>query len=255
MKPRHLDLFIILIAVLGWRLWLDCARAADHNNLEEGLPTQVEDAYPIAYGGREIQGLFRFEKTDKSENRYAFVPRIEYGFARNWQAKLEVPIFPGNADRRGSGDIRLEALYNFNTESLWLPAFALSGGIDIPAGTKTRGVDPRLKFIMTKSISQTGLDRIHFNFGWRHNFENRSDERDDPFTTILGYSRRLGADTTLVADFVREWKIEKKQESNILELGLRRQLDPLTLIAIGGGGGIGDESPKFRITLGFQRSF
>ena len=36
-----------------------------------------------------------------------------------------------------------------------------------------------------------------------------SDERKNLFATILGYSRRLGADTTLVAGFVREWEIQK----------------------------------------------
>jgi len=256
MNRAGIQLFALSLAVtLLLSPGAEFAAAADHSNLEEGLPTQVEDAYPIALGGREIQALFRFDKTKKGENLFHIVPRLEYGFAANWQGKLEVPILAGNADRRGSGDIRLELLYNFNTEGLIVPAFALTGGLDFPSGIKSRGVDPRLKFIVTKSITQTGLDRLHFNFAWRHNFRNRGDERQNLFTTILGYSRRLDADTTFVADFVRELEIEKKQESNVFEFGVRRQLDPLTTVSAAAGPGVGDESPKYRIVLGVQRSF
>ena len=43
-------------------------RAADHTNLEEGLPTRVEDAYPIAYRAFEFQGLARYENLDAEED-------------------------------------------------------------------------------------------------------------------------------------------------------------------------------------------
>lgn len=72
---------------------------------------------------------------------------------------------------------------------------------------------------------------------------------------ILGYSRRLDADTILVADFVREQKREKNVEANIVEVGIRRQITPLTVLSFGLGAGTGDESPEFRATAGFQRSF
>ncbi|MFN7141083.1 MAG: hypothetical protein ACK4UN_17270, partial [Limisphaerales bacterium] len=75
------------------------------------------------------------------------------------------------------------------------------------------------------------------------------------YTAIIGYSRRLNADTLIVADFVREQERERGENSNIVEVGIRRQITPLTLIAIGLGAGIGEESPDFRATAGFQKSF
>jgi hypothetical protein len=107
---------------------------------------------------------------------------------------------------------------------------------------------------MTKSITKTGLDRIHLNLAWKHNAGAGAEQRDDLYRAILGYSRRLGADTTIVVDFVREQEIEKRHEANIFEVGIRRQITPLTLVAVGLGAGIGDESPPFRATFGFQRS-
>lgn len=230
-------------------------QAADHLNLEEGLPAEVEDAYPIAFRGREIQTAFRYDRTEDGEDRYVIDPRIEFGFAPNWQGKISVPFFLGSADRTDSGNIGLEAFYNFNTEGLVLPAFALSARGDLPTGKDSAGVDTTLKAIMTKSISKTGLDRIHLNLAWKHNAGARAEQRDDLYRAIIGYSRRLDADTTIVADFIREQEIEEKKEANIFELGIRRQITPLTLIAVGLGAGVGDESPKFRATLGFQKSF
>lgn len=37
------------------------ARAADHMNLDEGLPVTIEDAFPIPYRQREVQALGQYE--------------------------------------------------------------------------------------------------------------------------------------------------------------------------------------------------
>ena len=102
------------------------AHAADHNNLEEGLPVEVEDAYPTAYTNTEFQLQGRYERTSKGDDQFVLRPALEYGFAPNWQGKIELPFRLGEGDTRGSGDIGLELFHNFNTETLSTPAFALS---------------------------------------------------------------------------------------------------------------------------------
>jgi hypothetical protein len=245
------SLFVCLVSSIP-----SLIEASDHTNLEEGLPVQVEDAYATAYRNIELQFFTRYERTDDRENLFTFVPRLEYGVIRNAQLALEVPVLAGNADKTGSGDIVLHGLYNFNTESIWVPALALSGGIDISTGRNTAGLDTRLKLIASKMVYPftTWLHRVHLNLEWIHNNGRMSEERANRYRAILGFSARLDNDTLLVTDLVREQQREKKKESNIFELGLRRQLTPLTLIMLGGGVGIGDESPKFQVTLGFQHS-
>jgi hypothetical protein len=230
-------------------------RAADHHNLEEGLPTEIEDAYPVGFRGREVQAAFRYERTDDNEDRFVIDPRVEVGFAPNWQAKVSVPFFLGSADRTDSGNVGLEAFYNFNVEGLVLPAFALSGRTDFPTGKDSAGLDTTLKAIMTKSISKTGLDRIHLNLAWKHNAGSRHGQRDDLYRLVVGYSRRLDADTTVMVDFIREQEVEDDHEANLFELGVRRQITPRILVGLGVGAGVGDESPKFRTTLALQKSF
>ena len=241
-------------------LW-QCAlpvQAADHQNLEEGLPTDLEDADPIEYLGREAQAQLRYERqrNRRGKNLFTLDPRLEYGFVRNGQVAISAPFLLGSGDRTGGGDLTLSALYNFNTESLSLPAFAVSARTEFPTGYDTAGVGTELKFIATKTLGNgSHLDRLHLNVSWLHNTAVHNTQRSDRYRAILGYSRRLGPDTILVTDFERLEELDRGRNDNIVELGIRRQVTPLTVLSIGAGAGIGHDSPDYRITAGFQRSF
>lgn len=236
-------------------LWQEAAQAADHLNLEEGIPLEVEDAYPVPYKGRELQGVFRYERND-GEDILLFEPRIEYGFAPNWQGRIAVPFEFGSGVEDGLGDVGLELFYNFNAEGLELPAFAVSVGADFPTGDNSAGVDPTVKFITTKTLG-TGenLDRLHLNLSYTYNDQNRTAERSHLFGATLGYSRRLNSETLLVTDLVYEQEKEENEDVLLLELGARYQLTPLSVLAIGAGAGLTGDSPDFRITGAFQYSF
>jgi hypothetical protein len=245
---------------LGWllaALLLSCgvAYASDHSNLEEGLPVEVEDAYAIGRGGREIQTLTRYEHTADDKDRVVLEPRLEVGLWNNLQGRVSLPFYLGSASRTDSGNIALELFYNFNTEGLYLPAFAVSLRADMPTGTDSRGVDTTLKAIATRSVSRTGLDRVHLNVAWEHNGGAYPDQREHMYRLVVGYSRRVTADWLLVADLVRETEIEKDHESNLVEAGFRGQITPLLVLGIGIGVGIAEESPDVRTTISLQHAF
>lgn len=224
-------------------------------NLEEGLPTEVEDAYPTAFGNREIQGQLRYERKN-GENVFGIQPQLECGFARNWQGKISLPFIAGGGDKTGSGDIGLEAFYNFNTESLKTPAIALSGRVDFPTGSNSSGVDTQLKFIATKTLGAGELlQRLHLNLIYRNNAKAEVNERSNRYSGILGYSQRLGPDMLLVTDYVYEQDRERGKNSQILEVGVRRSITPLLVGSVGFGVGLNQDSPDFRLTGAFQKSF
>ena len=225
----------------------------DHFNLEEGLPTSVEDAYPTGFRNREFQIGPQYDRADGGEDRILLNPRLEIGLLRNTQLAVTVPVLLGSADKTGSGDIRVDALYNFNTEGLTLPALALAARADVPTGADRRGVDAEFTFVATRSISNW-LDRLHLNVIYMRAGDPGPTERRDRYAVILGYSGRLGPDMILVGDVLREQEREEGVESNIVELGVRRQITPLLILALGVGAGIGDESPDVRLTLGLQRT-
>ena len=235
-------------------LCIDTAVASDHLNLEEGIPTEVEDAYPIPFKGREIQTILQYER-DGDADRILLEPRIEYGVAPNTQVQLSVPFSFGDGGVNNIEDIGVEVLYNFNTESINVPAFAIAVGADFPSGPDSSGVDPSVGLVVTKTIGNANLDRLHLNLGYTRNFDAAVDERSDLFAAILGYSRRLNSDTMLVSDFVFEQEEEDGEDAYLLELGIRHQIDPQTVFAVGAGAGLTGNSSDVRVTLGVQRSF
>jgi hypothetical protein len=233
------------------------AAAADHDNLEEGLPVTIEDAFPIAYRGREVQGLVRYDNTDDREGAHLFTlePRFEFGAFRNFQAEIRVPYRVGSAGDAETGEAAFEGLYNFNAETLTLPAFALKAGVGVPFGPDTQGAETRLKAILTKTIGETWVNRkIHLNASWVHKFDAMDDERDDRYVLAFGYSQPLRSDLLLVADIVREQELEEDKAINLVEAGLRWQMTPLTVLTAGVGAGFGPDSPDVRATIGFQHA-
>ncbi|RJR54822.1 MAG: meta-pathway of phenol degradation [Desulfobacteraceae bacterium] len=230
--------------------------AADHYNLEEGLPVTIEDALPTAYRNREVQGLVRWDHTKEGEEHFRLEPRFEFGLWRNLEAEVTVPFNYGSAvDDKGIGDVEVSALYNFNQETLLFPALSLSGAAIFPTSDEGEGVDTRAKFIATKAIGRSSkFHRLHLNVVWNHNTDALHDERDDYYSAIIGYDRAITADAFLVLDIVREQQKEKDQTYNLLEAGIRYQCNPLTVFTFGVGTGIGDDSPDFRAVVGFQRS-
>lgn len=240
-----------LIGGLGLFLSPSRSIAADHLNLEEGLPTEVEDAYPLPYKGREIQNVLKYERNGDAD-QILIEPRFEYGIAPNTQVRLSVPFSFGDGVN-DIQDVGLEVFYNFNAESLTLPAFAMSVSAAFPTGSDSSGVDPTVKLLATKTIGNTFMERLHVNVGYTHNFDADVMERDDRFSAVVGYSRRLNSDTMLVSDVVYEQDDEIDEDSIIVELGIRHQINPQTVFSVGAGAGFTPDSPDFRLTVGIQK--
>jgi len=229
--------------------------AHDHTNLERGIPIEIEDAYPTAFENREFQGILRTRRTEEKNYEYELVPILEYGFIRNGELELAVPVrfLPG--ENNDSGNIELEALYNFNFEGLLLPAFSLKAGIEIPTGMNATGWAPAATLLVSKTLSRgSWFHALHLNAAWLRNSDAGIDERLNRYRITLGYELRLDPNNMVLMDLQREQQKERKNESNLFEIGLRHQWNPLTVLAIGTGVGFSDESPDFRATLGFQRS-
>ena len=80
-----------------------------------------------------------------------------------------------------SGDLSIGALYNFNTETLQLPAFAARIEVGLPTGVNSRGVDTELTGVMTRSF---GRWRTHVNLGYTFLGSPQQNERVHFYPTI-----------------------------------------------------------------------
>jgi hypothetical protein len=227
---------------------------ADVSNLEEGFPTALTDAYPIAYLGREAQLVNRFVRTHEDEDGFMFEPRLEFGFPRNTQISVAVPFQAGELEPDGIEDVRVEALYNFNQESLAIPAVSAIAGLEAPTGDDSHGVDPIVGAVMMKTLGRSPLmHRLHVIGRYQFNAEDQESERDGRYEAVIGYSRRVSPQLFVVFDYLREQELEQDREVNLVEAGLRYGLTPTWVLSAGAGFGIGAESPEVQATIGLQK--
>ena len=243
-----------LILILGIFIF-SMANAHDHLNLEHGIPLEVEDAYVTPYKNREFHAYMFYDRLSKNKDKLLLVPRLELGLFRNFQFELASPFEFGDRDKKQTRNIELDGLYNFNMETFYLPGISMGGGVFLPTGEGRNGYDTHIKLNLTKTLPiPVSLHRIHANVDWIQNSDPKSSERNNAFKYVFGYQVRLGTDDFIIADYFYEEQLQKKMEMQMVELGWRHQLNPLTVIATGVGAGLTDESPDFRVNISFQRS-
>src|SRR5262245_15462747 len=227
-------MFGIIAAMAG------VAEAIDHKNLDEGRPTRLEDAYPIAHQEIAIETGAGFALLNRGPNRGFFPIEVLYGALPNLQLGLGSTLFTDQhdiEDRPKSGDLRVSALYNFNQETLTLPAFAGKLSLTTPTGVDAHGYGIELKAIVTKSIDRLSF---HFNGGYEFLTGSSRTERDGRYEFALGASYPVGAPmftrATLVADVFAEQPVTRGASTVVgTEIGLRYQLTPSIVWDVGIG--------------------
>lgn len=247
-------LSVLLLSSAGWQS-VATASESDVEEVEKGSPTQIEDAYPLEYRELDVEGLFRYERVNQ-KSRYVYSPRVEYGFAPNWQVRLTAQLFTGTADVSESGNLQAEILRNFTTERRWIPALAVSAVGDFPTGHVAHGIDTTLKLLASKSLG-TSIPRpqVHFNFTWTHHGGRTTAERSDLYGLIVGYSRLLTTQMTLVADYFRQQLPLAGRTEDVIELGFRRAVSKTTVIAFGAGYGLNSDSRDLHVQTSIEITF
>jgi len=241
---------VLILAACWWP-----ARAADHRNLEAGIPVTVEGAYPIKHRERTFEGVLGYQRLPGSTSQGGFLPEIEYGFLPNWQFNLGAQLVgrsPGASD--GFGNVEAAVLHNFNTETLRLPAFALKAEAEFPTGVNARGVDLAAKAILTKTLRN---HRVHLNAGPTWIGSPEPGERSRRWEAVAGWDRPVTFQSLLVADFVvRESERRGDPAVTAAEVGLRLQMTPQQVLSFGVGVGLtGRDRQRVYFTVAVSRAF
>jgi hypothetical protein len=130
-------------------------------------------------------------------------------------------------------------LYNFNTETLNVPAFAVRAEADLPTGVRSEGIDTQFTGIMTRSY---GRLRFHLNAGYTFLGSPQSQERSGAYRVVaalsypIGYPRRF-RETLIVDVYTRQSDLIGQPNNTGVEVGLRHQLSSRIVL----DGGIGTE--------------
>ena len=142
---------------------IPATQAIDHSNLDAGRPLRMEDPYPIAIGEVTFETGLRYANERHARDRGSLPVEILYGAYSGLQLGIGSEIFtdPRTIDgQEKSGDLHVSALYNFNQETLTLPALGIKGTLNLPTGVRSSGMDFEVKGLVTKSFNRLSL---HFN--------------------------------------------------------------------------------------------
>ncbi len=234
----------LLLALVGLMVWLSpqASWALDHDNLDKNRPLRIEDAYPLAKGELGLEGGARFLDRRQGRTRFAFQPQVLYGAFYNTQLEIGGDLVTEPTSIEGaekSGDLRVGGLYNFNTETLNLPAMAVKLEGEFPTGVRSKGVDGTLAGILTRTF---GRWRTHLNAEYTVVGSARGGERNGLYRLVLGLSYPLGYPMrfreTLIADvFTRQSDLSGGRNPTGIEIGLRHQFSSRIVL----DGGIGTE--------------
>ena len=138
-----------------------------------------------------------------------------------------------------SGDLHLGVLYNFNTETLALPAMAVRVEADLPTGVSSKGVDTQVTGILTRSF---GRLRAHLNLGYGLLGSPQGEERPAGYRAVAAVSYPLGyptsfRDTVIASVYTRQSDLRGQRNHAGVEIGVRHQLSSRVVL----DGGLGTE--------------
>ena len=249
---NHVGLAIVLSMIVLSGLWPADGSALDHDNLDPNRPIGMEDAYAIPKGEIGLEGGVRFNDRREGRTRVTFQPQIIYGAFDNMQIEIQGDLMSDPDTVVGgnkSGDLHLGVLYNFNTETLQLPAFAARVEVDLPTGVNSKGVDAQLTGILTRSL---GRLRAHLNVGYTILGSPQGQERPGMYRAVAAVSYPLGypssfRDTLIASIYTRQSDLQGQRNNTGIEIGLRHQLTSRVVL----DGGLGTEfaGPSDRAAL------
>lgn len=243
------------------------ASGVDHNNLDAERPLSFDDAEPIAYRERAVEGgLVLRDPRGRSLGLKAHTEFL-YGLAMNSHVSLGLsPAIGGRADSERTGpdlgDLSVGAFHNFNREYNGTPAFALRGDLSLPTGRDSRGVGVRLRGIASRRVGQYG--RLHVNLDLKFETDARRGEREFQPGLILGYSRPVGYPRRFDRTLIAEVGVQAGPRSGtgpviLTGVGLRQQVTPRSVLDLGlgsdlaGSGGVPRDT--IRLIAGYSTAF
>jgi hypothetical protein len=231
---------LLRIAILGMVMLPTVALALDHDNLDPNRPIAIEDAYVIPKGEIGVEGGVTFNDRKEGKGRFGFQPQIIYGAFENMQLELMTGLVTEPTTVAGddkSGDLSVGVLYNFNTETIDLPAFALRAEVGFPTGVNSRGLDTELTGVMTRSF---GRWRTHVNIGYTFLGAPQGQERSGTYRVVAAVSYPLGYPTslrdTIIANvFTRQSDLVGQRNPTGVGIGLRHQVSSRVVLDAGLG--------------------
>jgi hypothetical protein len=193
---------------------------ADVMNLNEFMPTRMEDAAVTNQNQVELQGSVDYEDDEK---QFIFRPNLRWGAYKRVQVEYTSDFISApKGSETGSGAQTIGAQWNFNDQDNWVPSLAIEPQVIFPSGKDAHGADTSIKAILTYTLAGTITDPVgqfHLNYRWYNNADNQLEENKTGELFLLGYAHKISPHSSLLLDFVNEQTAFSSQVQNDVELG------------------------------------
>lgn len=257
-------MFSLRTAAIAVGLWVSLLGRAsaqiDYRNLDDDRPVVTEDAYPVERYAFELLAPYRYEAGADGARFHTTVPEAAYGLARNAQLGLKLPfagIDEGTGTDWGLAGLRVFGLYNFNTETRWLPALSLRADASFPLGSLAGdGSRFAIKAIATRSW---GRMRAHLNLSRGFGSEDALSVAE----ALNRWSGSLALDRTffrssilLIGEVAVSQAIQGAPTAVNASLGGRWQWTPTLVLDAGVARRLrSDTGPDIALTVGLSHAF
>jgi len=206
---------IIKILVL---ILISLPALADVMNLNEFMPTRMEDSFNVKEKNVEFQVSSDFVNEDTDQ--IIFRENIRYGATQKLQLDLIGNQLSGG-DETDSGEIEIGGQY------MLIDELSVSPMVILPTGKGAKGIDSHLRFNNSFTLmgsTNTPMLQMHFNLDWGHNSQSQEGERTDHNLYLAGFSYKFNDSGSLLVDILREEQQNKGEETNVVELGTQYEL-------------------------------
>lgn len=235
-------------------LFLPLFSFADVMNLNNFMPTRLEDASPVPK--RSFDAQFSSAIAQGGKDVVIYRPNIRYGLTNDIQLESQATLLSGG-DESGSGETDFSLLYRvFKGKSL--PAVSLTPTLLLPSGKSQDEVE--LNMLVTVTYSLRGSEKkpeteVHVNLGSKTQRHRKIDERGSTENFALGLSHRLLPELAIVMDYVHEEDDEHKVNLQLAEIGLHTHLGKEFYLGLSYSQGFGLSQTKSGALLGLEKQF
>jgi hypothetical protein len=231
---------------------------ADPQEVETGEPLLIEDATTDDPGNLSIQlsGIDSHRQGDAAQDLLAQGLTVKLGAIKGVQVSLNPEYNVGNAQGRNSGSVLGEALFQFNDQSTFVPAFAFNLSYATPFGAGQKSGDYTFRAIATKWLGLSEESpRLNLNLTDYHLAQPENGMRRDQLQAVLGGSVLLTKEGAIIADIEYGAAEDVRGTETFLEIGYSRDLPGDWDFQIGVGKQVAGAGNGIRLYLSIDKDF
>lgn len=218
---------------------------ADVMNLNEFVPTHLEDATPVDEHATIFQLSAHFEREDQDDVTWR--PDIRYGLTKKIQLEVMADLITGGEENQ-SGETKAGIMYQLNESDSAFPVFSLNPIAQFPTGKDAEGIDLGMKLILSSTLSGTKEkpdSQLHLNLEHLHNAQRKAGERPAEHILSFGCSQRIREKIALVLDYYHEADTPDDRDEDFVEAGIHLQAGQRLYLSLGAGVDVGPGVPHW----------